>query len=607
MDVVPIVKIRIENEEAGSGWHAEEPTYYPFLVERKVRGASLCASTVLHVLVVLLVVCWRFIGPLERFPYTPKSYEVKFIRYSLPDRLLFAAAGRAGGGGETKGGGGGGRGRSGGSGPGRRAARPAAPRKVALLPAPIVAAAPPKPVFQVPTRAKPVVRNRDLVIQPDFSLDLQITGKVELPNLMLWSQREIQPLVRQLKTFVPGEPKRKPPSPRALPDAPPKLELPNRETRVVALKMGSIPAPALPAFSMPVGTTSPVQIRRRELEAPSELPATALPPGQPVNLLSMIEQPALPAGSYTVAGGNRVPPIDGPTGAAGGNRGAGTDPSAAGSEGTGAGSGNARAAGGGAAGAGGTGSGAGAGKGAGTGTGGGTGGGVGGAASGTGAGAAGSAGAGGGRGSGSGAGTGIGKGTGAGTGSGTGGAGTGAQPGGAGVRVAGLRLEADAVGIRTESPNASSFDIVVVNQGVREVLPEAAGILTGQPVYTTYLAAPGPGSEWIMQYAVPHSHEPVKQLTDSAVRVGAATRVRAPFPLRKAPLLLGRLPRVEGRVVVFGYITEKGVVGDLRVIRGSRSEIDSAVLACLRQFLFRPAVRDGVPVLVEVLFGIPLN
>jgi hypothetical protein len=164
------------------------------------------------------------------------------------------------------------------------------------------------------------------------------------------------------------------------------------------------------------------------------------------------------------------------------------------------------------------------------------------------------------------------------------------------------------VAIRTESPNTSTFDVVVVSPNSREILPESAGVLSGQPVYTVYLAVPGSPREWIMQFAVPKSRELVEQRTTTSVRVGAATPVRAPFPLRKPSLQLGpEAAGAKGRVVIYGNITAKGSLEELRVIRSVRGEIDLAVMACLKQFQFRPAVRDGVPVLVEALFGVPLN
>jgi hypothetical protein len=150
---------------------------------------------------------------------------------------------------------------------------------------------------------------------------------------------------------------------------------------------------------------------------------------------------------------------------------------------------------------------------------------------------------------------------------------------------------------------------VVVNLNTRELLPESPGVLTGQPVYTVYMPVPGSRREWILQFAIPNSRPPIEQKSVNSVKLGAIAPVRAPFPLRKASLSLqepSSLPS-QVRVVVYALITDQGALQEARVIRSVRSDVDTAVLACLREFAFRPATRDGRPVGVEALFGVPVN
>ncbi len=640
--------------------------YEPFshvLLEQRRGSRAFLASSSTHVNLVLVLVFWRFISPAPDLNFRPKVYETRIIRYEVPEPLLFAGAGRAGGAGGGQGGrAGASGGQSGGGGqlrppkltieiprmPGLSLPGPAAPKApeaAAQAPAP----GPPKPTFELP-QSKPTP-HRDLIIQPEFSPDTAIAGRPQLPNLFLWSQREIKPLERQLRTFTPGEPVRQQqPRPQALPDAPPKLELPNQEVQVTDLKVAEVTTkvekPKLPVFA---ATTSPVRLPRRNLDAPSEIPGMALPPkGEPVNLLAIMDRLAPPSSSYAVEAGNRFPSPE--PGGGGGENGTGMAAGGAGNAAAGAGSGTGSqpgAAGAGAGGAGAAGGGARAGTGAGAGTGGGTGSGAGagtgpgtgagtgagsgsgsgrgagsgtgGSGSGSGAGASGPGtgagrpglGAGGGSGNGAGAGgSGAGLGAGSGTGAGGRGSGSGSRPGGQGsaVDIGGLSIAGGGIAIRTESPNTSTFDVVVVNPNAGEMLPESAGVLSGQPVYTVYLTVPGSPREWILQFAVPHAREPVEQRTTTSVRIGAAAPVRPPFPLRKPNLQLGpEAAGATGRVVIFGNINVKGTLEELRVIRSVRSEIDQAVITCLKQFQFRPAVRDGAPVLVEALFGIPLN
>ena len=45
----------------------------------------------------------------------------------------------------------------------------------------------------------------------------------------------------------------------------------------------------------------------------------------------------------------------------------------------------------------------------------------------------------------------------------------------------------------------------------------------------------------------------------------------------------------------------------MRIVSGLTSEMDDRIMANLREWEFNPAFRDGEPVEVEALFGIPLR
>ena len=597
----------------------EDDVFQPFVLPNRPTGVSFALSVGVHLVGVLVILSWRYIGPLERLNYTPRNYEVQIIRYSLPEPLLLAAAGRSGE-----------RARlqappqagAPGKGPARRPGSKGAPAPGPRGPAgpegpaPEVAEAPPTPKrkFELPQLPRQQAAKRgDVIIQPEFAPDVQVVGKANLPNVFLWSERVLRPPERQLKTFVPGQPPRAArPKPQALPDAAPQVQLPNQQQFVSDLQIGPMAAPPerpkLPVFQ---ATTTPIRLPRRTLEAPSELPATPLPPGEGANLLAIMERPAPPAASYHVAAGNRLAgdaasgaglgggeaaspaaPAAGGGGATGGEGPAGpgtTGSGASGSSGAGNTNGSSGASSASAAGRPGGGAGSGSGSGAG--------------AAGTGAGtstSAGSAGRGG-----------SAAGNGAGSGGARAGAGSGNRPGGRGLDlgVPGLTINGGRVAPRSESPNATTFDLVVVNLNTRELLPESPGVLTGQPVYTVYMPVPGSRREWILQFAIPNSRPPVEQKSVNSVKLGAIAPVRAPFPLRKANLSLQELSNLPSqvRVVVYALITDQGALQGARVIRSVRSDVDTAVLACLREFAFRPATRDGRPVGVEALFGVPVN
>src|SRR5262249_6966613 len=121
----------------------------------------------------------------------------------------------------------------------------------------------------------------------------------------------------------------------------------------------------------------------------------------------------------------------------------------------------------------------------------------------------------------------------------------------AGSDPAGIRLSTGS-SIRTEAPNNSAFDVVVVNQNTRETFPESHGILSGLPIYTVYMTVPGSRREWVLQYAIPHSQEPVEERGANSIHLGAATPVRAPYPLRKGSLQASVVGGLTGRAVVYG-------------------------------------------------------
>jgi len=58
-------------------------------------------------------------------------------------------------------------------------------------------------------------------------------------------------------------------------------------------------------------------------------------------------------------------------------------------------------------------------------------------------------------------------------------------------------------------------------------------------------------------------------------------------------------------IILKGVIKEDGVVGDLKIHEGLSSEMDAAALRAFSQWTFKPAMRDGKPVSVDILVGIP--
>jgi hypothetical protein len=151
-------------------------------------------------------------------------------------------------------------------------------------------------------------------------------------------------------------------------------------------------------------------------------------------------------------------------------------------------------------------------------------------------------------------------------------------------------------------PSNSVFDIVVVQSSEMEAFPESTAKLTGRPIYTVYVPV-GTRKEWVLQYCIPRSSEPLMQ-QGNVVRLGNPAPVKPPYPLvtfRPS----GMVQQGSSYILIHGFVDAGGRFKDLDVLRSANSQTSQMVLSCLALWEFRPATRDGVPVLVEILLAIP--
>jgi hypothetical protein len=152
---------------------------------------------------------------------------------------------------------------------------------------------------------------------------------------------------------------------------------------------------------------------------------------------------------------------------------------------------------------------------------------------------------------------------------------------------------------------------IILISNALSTLPEAAGVLTGNPVYTVYLDVPGAEQKWIFQVCVPGGQSRTLEYSGGVIRFLPRKSLNPPYATRREPLDVSSLrPVNEGephRVVVYATVDEAGVLRNIRVIRGAYPEIDNSIVANLQSWEFLPAFENGEPVAVEALFGIPLN
>ena len=449
-----------------------------------------------------------------------------------------------------------------------RKARKAAPPKPAPKPGEGSERAKASPLRVPPRRFElpPAPKRPDAeqtLLQAHLPPELALKEQVRLPQMMFWASHLTRLPKPAPKKFV--EPGRKAPTVLSVDlDAPPKLDIPSQMTSSTRI-MTALRANRQGLLHLPRPTTP---IRVFQPPAPGSLKQGGssfdILKGDPINVIALNANPSLPKDQVLIPAGNQIgalppPPPGGETGAgpavismaAGG----GSDPFGAASGRPG---------------------------GAGTGTG-----------EGSGAG-------------GSGRGTGTG-GFGVGSGTGVAGTGSGSRPGtgdafGSGSGLGGLPLKYQTP-IRIEHPNDAVFDIVVMQSSSQDAFPESAGVLSGRPVYTVYLQVGAPKA-WIMQYCVPKEVDQGPRVAGGAVYLGSAAPLKAPSPRLTLLPPVTMLPRTS-YIMVHGFLDKSGQFKDLTVLRAPEGEIAEMLLPQLRLWVFRPATRDGVPVMIEVLLAIP--
>ena len=438
------------------------------------------------------------------------------------------------------------------------------------------AAEPQRKRFQLP----PVLVHkpeRQVLIQPDLPPDLRVRAKTVVPEVLLW---QLPALPKPKPVVVVAAHRAEEPVPqRETPAVIPQLAPRNREQALAEVRHAASPVMPNPPLPLPVTNTTP--IRLLDGVAGTRLPAytaVLVPSPEQLNVISIPDVPVPQARIVVLPPGNQGAPPAPPR-----NGGEGTGQGASGA-GPGASSQVARQ----------PGSGLGGDAGSRSGqpdtSAKGSGGRIGGAEGGRGSG---------GRVEGTEGGSGS-RGSGEGINGGKDGhgslqaGGTSGHPG-EGVSGGQGNTPPPAGATHIMRPKDGKYSVVVL--GSSSAYPEAAGVLSGKPVYTVYIRA-GARKEWILQYCLPRSAEPAVSVRGSAVPLEAPY----PFEIYHPSLTLANDPEY---VMVHGFITMAGKFERLTTL----GEIDPAssakLVAALEHWEFRPASRDGEPSAVEILLIIP--
>ncbi|HLK18471.1 MAG TPA: hypothetical protein VKT81_05920 [Bryobacteraceae bacterium] len=149
-------------------------------------------------------------------------------------------------------------------------------------------------------------------------------------------------------------------------------------------------------------------------------------------------------------------------------------------------------------------------------------------------------------------------------------------------------------------PATGSYEVAIVQSS--GVVPGSRGLLKGKPVYSVYIPV-GSGKEWILQYCLPED-DARPAARSQVVQLGAITPITAPYAFS----IIG--PAIQFRegaryAFIHGFVNASGRFEHLEEASDREIENIAAVLESLGQWEFRPATKDGVPAVVEILLCIP--
>ena len=133
------------------------------------------------------------------------------------------------------------------------------------------------------------------------------------------------------------------------------------------------------------------------------------------------------------------------------------------------------------------------------------------------------------------------------------------------------------------------------------------GALSCGKIYSVFL--PMPGKNWSLQYCVKKSRPQGMSSESRSTVIHLDMPVLPPdadlthrFDFKRIPVAVEKSHRA---IVLKGVIDEDGSVQQLVVYQGVLAEMDEAARLAFSRWQFKPAMRDGKPVQVEVLVGIP--
>ena len=129
------------------------------------------------------------------------------------------------------------------------------------------------------------------------------------------------------------------------------------------------------------------------------------------------------------------------------------------------------------------------------------------------------------------------------------------------------------------------------------------GALHCGKIYTIFLAMPG--RPWTLQYCQSGGMAPAQQVRSNVVHMETGVlppdvQARFDFKRQTVPFEKKNKP-----IVLKGVITDDGTVSELKVYQGVLTGMDDAARVAFSKWRFKPALKDGKAVAIDVLVGVP--
>jgi hypothetical protein len=158
--------------------------------------------------------------------------------------------------------------------------------------------------------------------------------------------------------------------------------------------------------------------------------------------------------------------------------------------------------------------------------------------------------------------------------------------------------------VKPDTPKAHAPTMVVSGGSFGGGGLRVFGVLHGGKIYTVYF--PMPGKNWILQYCAQEA--PLAQNPNTrVVTIQMAPPLTPPaaideFDFHRPPQQPGA---ANSMIILHGNIQADGSVNSLSIIQGLDSISNDAAMIAFARWKFKPSMRLGTPVPVEILIGIP--